>query len=156
MIESPPSASVHVWNDAALLSKAMRYVEEMLRYSLYDDWQFAFWSSLALELIARASLAKISPALLADSNGKMDAAVFCTRSIPQRPEEFVPKSIGIGEVLTRLRPSNPKFEKRASRLLLGSHWHAQRRSFTPQSCLSTMRRGRQHGFGSSIGPAKCC
>jgi hypothetical protein len=108
MIKSPPSASVHVWNDAALLSKAMRYVEEMLRYS-HDDWQFAFWSSLALELIARASLAKISPALLADSN-EWTQLYFALGHTPTT-QKFVPKSIGIGEVLTRLQAINPKFEK---------------------------------------------
>jgi hypothetical protein len=66
MNKSTPTPSAHVWNDVALLSKAKRYVEEMMTYS-HDEWQYAFWSSLTLELIARASLAKISPVLLADA-----------------------------------------------------------------------------------------
>jgi hypothetical protein len=108
MSKSTTSASAHVWNDAALLSKARRYVEEMQRYS-HDDWQFAFWSSLALELIARASLAKISPALLADAN-EWTQLYFALGHTPTA-QKFVPKSIGIGEVLTRLQAINPKFEK---------------------------------------------
>jgi hypothetical protein len=31
-----------------------------------DDWQFAFWSSLALELLARAVVSNLSPTLLAE------------------------------------------------------------------------------------------
>ena len=108
MSKSTPSASAHVWNDAALLSKAMRYIEEMQRYS-HDDWQFVFWSSLALELVARASLAKISPVLLAETN-EWTQLYFALGHAPTT-QKFIPKSIGISEVLTRLQAINPEFDK---------------------------------------------
>jgi hypothetical protein len=108
MNKSTPTPSAHVWNDVALLSKAKRYVEEMMTYS-HDEWQYAFWSSLTLELIARASLAKISPVLLADANewAQLYFAIGHTPTV----QKFVPKSIGIAEVLNRIQAVNPKFEK---------------------------------------------
>ena len=108
MSKSNPSASPHVWNDAALLSKARRYIEEMQAYD-HDDWQFAFWSSLALELIARASLANVSPVLLAETN-EWTQLYFALGHTPTT-QEFIPKSVGISEVLTRLQAINPAFEK---------------------------------------------
>lgn len=53
------------WSSEALFNKALFYVSEMERYTA-DDWHFGFWSCLSLELLARAALAHISPALLAD------------------------------------------------------------------------------------------
>jgi hypothetical protein len=55
-----------VWDSTALLNKAQRYIEEMQEHS-HSDWKAVLWSSLALELLARAALAKFSPALLADT-----------------------------------------------------------------------------------------
>ena len=86
MSELTPSPSAHVWNDAALLAKARRYIEQMQVYS-HDDWQYAFWSSLALELVARASLAKISPVLIAD-NSRTDATIFCVGPHPDKSEIY--------------------------------------------------------------------
>ena len=108
MLHGRAAASSHVWNAAALLSKAKRYIEQMQSYN-HDDWQFAFWSSLALELIARASLAKVSPALLAE-NTEWTQLYFALGHTPTT-QKFIPKSIGISEVLTRLQAINPEFEK---------------------------------------------
>lgn len=108
MSNSTPAASPHVWNDTALLSKARRYIEQMQACD-HDDWRFAFWSSLALELIARASLAKISPVLLAETN-EWTQLYFALGHTPTA-QKFIPKSVGISEVLTRLQAINPAFEK---------------------------------------------
>ena len=75
----------------------------------HDDWRYAFWSSLALELVARASLAKISPVLLAESS-EWTQIYFALGHTPTTPK-FSPKSIGVSEVLTRLQAINPAFEK---------------------------------------------
>ena len=61
------SAAPHPWSSDALLTKAQRYAERMVEHAK-DDWRFALWSSLALELLLRAALARISPALLAEKN----------------------------------------------------------------------------------------
>ena len=55
----------HEWSKEALLIKAQRYSEIMLKQER-SDWQFGFWSSLTLEILTRASLSNISPALVAD------------------------------------------------------------------------------------------
>jgi len=60
---TPPQQTPHAWSRDALLVKAQRYAEQMLS-NPRESWQFAFWSSLALELLARAALASVSPALL--------------------------------------------------------------------------------------------
>jgi hypothetical protein len=57
----------HPWSVDALFNKAVLYVGEMERLTA-DDWRFGLWSSLSLELLARAALANVSPTLLA--NGK--------------------------------------------------------------------------------------
>src|SRR5208337_4208583 len=108
MNKATPAATPHVWNDVALLSKARRYVEQMQAYD-HADWQFAFWSSLALELIARASLARISAVLLADTS-EWTQLYFALGHTPTI-QKFIPKSIGISEVLTRLQAINQAFEK---------------------------------------------
>lgn len=108
MSNSFPAPSPHVWNHTALLSKARRYVEQMQGYD-HDDWQFAFWSSLALELIARSSLAHVSPVMLADTNEW--AQLYFALGHSPTTQKFVPKSIGISEVLNRLQAINPAFEK---------------------------------------------
>src|SRR5437763_11589298 len=60
--------TLHPWSTDALLAKSQMYFEEMLKHSR-DEWQFAHWSSLALELLARSALSQISPTLLADTKG---------------------------------------------------------------------------------------
>ena len=53
------------WSKDALLAKGQLYVEQMQAFA-HDDWRFVLSSTLALELLARATLAHISPTLLAD------------------------------------------------------------------------------------------
>lgn len=73
----------------------------------WDDWQFCLWSTFALELLARAALAKISPILLAapaknDDPGKN--ALFGAGIIP--PGSFKPKSLDISSVFNLLAAAN--------------------------------------------------
>lgn len=105
---SAPAVLSPSWDSQALLTKAQRYVEEMLRH-IPGEWQYAFWSSLALELIARAALAKISPALLADQS-TWNNIYYALGHTPTAPK-FVPKSIGVAEVINRLGQILPSFDK---------------------------------------------
>jgi hypothetical protein len=112
--------ALHPWSAEALLAKSQMYFEEMLKHSR-DEWQFAHWSSLAMELLARAALSKISPTLLADTKGpdnkSWDNTYFALGHTPLTPK-FSPVSIGIKEVLSRLQTILPAFtpdmEKSAS------------------------------------------
>ena len=108
MTSADPAALPPAWDCGTLLAKAQRYAEEMLRHDR-DDWRCAFWSTLTLELIARAALAKISPALLADCSSwhNLYHALGHTPTAPK----FIPKSIPISDVLGRLREIFPAFDK---------------------------------------------
>jgi hypothetical protein len=95
-----PNQLPHEWSKATLLAKAQRYVEEM--HSLpHDDWRFVFWSTLALELLARSALARISPVLLADSKDWTN--LFYALGFEPKATKFVAKSIDISSVFTRLQ-----------------------------------------------------
>lgn len=98
--------ALHPWSAEALLAKSQMYFEEMLTHSR-DEWQFAHWSSLALELLARAALSKISPTLLADAKS-WDHTYYALGHTPLTPK-FSPISIGIREVLSRLQTLLPAF-----------------------------------------------
>jgi L-asparagine oxygenase len=90
-----PVVSSSTWDSGAMLAKAQRYAEEMQRHA-HDDWRFAFWSSLTLELIARSALAKVSPVLLADHTN-WNNLYYALGNIPNA-SKFSPKSITIAEV----------------------------------------------------------
>jgi hypothetical protein len=103
-----PVVSSSTWDSGAMLAKAQRYAEEMQRHA-HDDWRFAFWSSLTLELIARSALAKVSPVLLADHTN-WNNLYFALGNTPNA-SKFSPKSITIAEVLSRLGEIIPEFNK---------------------------------------------
>lgn len=89
----------HPWSKDALLAKSQLFFEQMLKHTR-DEWQYAHWSTLALELLARAALAKVSPALLAESNSWEH--VYYALGFPQKTRRYVPHSIAISSVFTRL------------------------------------------------------
>lgn len=91
--------SEHPWSKDALLAKSQRFFDEMLRHTR-DEWQYALWSALALELLARAALAKVSPTLLADAKD-WNHIYFALEKNPKEPK-YVPKSIGIADVFNRI------------------------------------------------------
>lgn len=101
------AATPQAWDGDALLKKAHRYGAEMLTLQR-DDWKFALWSSLALELLIRAALAKISPTLLAEP--KDWSNLYFSLGFTPNTKKFVPKSISTVEVLNRLRDIVPDFD----------------------------------------------
>lgn len=89
----------HPWSADALLAKSQRFFEQMLRHTR-DEWQYAHWSTLALELLARAALAKVSPTLLAESKD-WDNVYYALGHTP-KTKKFIAHSITVSEVFKRL------------------------------------------------------
>lgn len=87
----------------------------MLEHS-HDEWQAAFWSTLALEMLARAALAKVSPALLADSTNWHH--IYYALGHEPNAQKYTPKSITITEVLVRLRDIVPGFTTELERFCI--------------------------------------
>lgn len=90
----------HPWSAEALLVKSQRYAEQMHTY-VHDDWKFILWSTLALELLARAALSHISPTLLADSKDWNNILYSLERE--PKVAKFAPRSIDISAVFLRLQ-----------------------------------------------------
>jgi hypothetical protein len=101
-----PQLLPHGWSKDAFLAKAQRYAEVMLDHS-QDDWRFAFWSTLLLELLARAALSNISPVLLADQKDWKNT--YHALGFTPKATKFVPRSLDIASVLARLCEILPTF-----------------------------------------------
>lgn len=103
------------WDSAALLTKAQRYIEEMQEHS-HSDWKAVLWSSLALELLARAALSKFSPTLLADATSWHNLS-YALGYAP-KVTKFLPKSIATADVLARLNELLPEFDEELRKFCL--------------------------------------
>lgn len=100
------SVQTNSWSSDALFAKALLFSEQM-NTSIADEWKHGLWSSLSLELLARAALANISPVLLAEPNNWRNI----THALGNAPtaKKFTPNSIGTKEVLARLSELLPDF-----------------------------------------------
>ena len=115
-----PGATPDVWDAAALFAKAQRYLDQATGHNS-DDWQYALWASLSLELLARSSLANISPALLADTD-KSWSSLYNALGFAPTEEKFAPKSIAVSEVFRRLTAVLPDFTKELENFCIQYHW----------------------------------
>jgi hypothetical protein len=106
-----PTISSHPWSSDTLFAKALLYAQRMEAHTP-DDGQFAFWSALALEPLARAALAQISPVLLADSANWRNVT-YALGSEPTA-KKFSPTSITTKEVIARLNELVPAFTQEAA------------------------------------------
>ncbi len=97
----------HAWSMDSLLLKAQRYASIMLEKER-TDWQFGFFSTLTLEFLGRAALAKFSPTLLARTNDWNN--IYYSLGYNPTKSKFVPRSIDIGEVFKRLNEILPEFK----------------------------------------------
>jgi len=122
-VTGTPTPALHPWSKDALLTKALRYAEGMLA-NPRDEWGFVFWSTLTLELLARAALANVSPALLADSKADWRHLYFALGKDP-KTAKYVPRSIDIIDVFARLRESIDDFQPRLEEF---SRLHLARRN----------------------------
>lgn len=106
-VESYATKLSHPWSKDLLLAKAQRYSDEMFSYT-EADFRIGRTSTFVLEFVARATLSSISPTLLAEK--EWENLYFSLGRIPIRTK-FIPKSIGIGDVLSRLGKIFPAFPK---------------------------------------------
>ena len=102
----PQDAPRH-WSAEALLNKAQSYAEVMQSFPR-ENWEFALWSTLSLELLARAALCTISPTLVADAKGNWHQLLYAL-GIEPKIANFVPRSIDISDVFVRLQELIPEF-----------------------------------------------
>ena len=102
-----PVPAAHEWSEQALFLKAKLYFQRMEDHTA-DDWQYSFWSSLSLELLARAALAHISPTLLADTGDWRNLAHAQGQKVTAA--KFKPKSVSAMDVLLRLKELVPTFD----------------------------------------------
>lgn len=102
-----PGALAAAWNSEALYDKAARYMQQAQGLDS-DDWDYALWSSLALELLARAALANIHPALLAEPD-RAGSNLVSALGFEPIVKRFSPRSIAVSEVFTRLVAMLPEF-----------------------------------------------
>ena len=98
--------TAHEWSKGALFSKAQRYTETMMEKD-HSDWEFGFWSALALEMLVRASISNISPALVADGKD-WNNILYAVGNNPNQ-QKFTPKSADISELLKRAENLFPDF-----------------------------------------------
>ena len=98
----------HEWSKEAFFAKAQRYVEEMLSNDP-SEWQFGFWSALALEMMVKAALASISPTLIADGK-EWNNVLFAAGRQPNQ-KKFSPKSADLTVLLANLESAFPEFTK---------------------------------------------
>jgi hypothetical protein len=100
--------TAHEWSKEAFFSKAQRYVETMMEKD-HSDWEFGFWSALTLEILVRASISNISPALVAD--GKDWNNVLYAVGTDPNQQKFTPKSADISDLMKRAENIFPDFTR---------------------------------------------
>ncbi|MER8374528.1 hypothetical protein [Mesorhizobium sp. M0488] len=110
-----PAETPANWDAEALFSKAQRYVEKM-QAEESTTWEHALWSSLALEFLARAALANVSPALLADVSERNWSSLFHSLGFSPKDKQFSAKSITTSAVLQRLGEILPEFDSEVEKL----------------------------------------
>jgi hypothetical protein len=96
------------WDARALYAKSVLYVQQMTSNDS-DSWEYALWSSLTLELLARSALANVSPALLAETDGKNWSSLHHALGFEPKDKKFLPRSIPISDVFRRLNSIFPEF-----------------------------------------------
>ncbi|RDJ97386.1 hypothetical protein [Cupriavidus lacunae] len=99
-----------LWTYDVLWSKARSYMERALA-APRDHELFPFWSSLALEFLARSALANVSPVLLAEVSEPDGRNLLHALGLEPKVKNFVPKSIQTSEVLVRCEQIVPDFTK---------------------------------------------
>ncbi|ESX58350.1 hypothetical protein NKH85_32875 [Mesorhizobium sp. M0924] len=102
-----PSDLMAAWNPQALYDKAERYMQQAHGLDS-DEWDHALWSGLALELLARAALANIHPALVAEPD-RAGSNLISALGFKPIVKKFKPRSITVSEVFTRLAAMLPEF-----------------------------------------------
>ncbi len=103
-----PGVLVAAWDPEALYDKAERYIQQAHGLDK-DSWDYALWTSLSLELLARAALSNVHPAFLAEPD-KVGSSLASALGFPPFEKKFSPKSIAVSEVFRRLTNLLPDFQ----------------------------------------------
>ncbi|MDP2876893.1 MAG: hypothetical protein Q8O00_11965 [Holophaga sp.] len=98
------------WTYDLLWTKSRSYMERALNAPRDDD-VFPFWASLSLELLARATLAHVSPVLLAETAEPDGRNLLHALGLTPKIKNFVPRSLQTSDVLTRCEQIVPNFTK---------------------------------------------
>ncbi len=104
------AATPDQWDAKALYNKSVRYIQHLPDLN-NDAWEYALWSSLALELLGRAALSNVNPSLLADTDGKQWSSLYHSLGFSPTEKGFSPKSITVSEVFKRLQAIFNEFTK---------------------------------------------
>lgn len=98
----------HEWSKEALFAKAQVFAESMAEND-DTEWKFGLWSAFTLEMLVRAAVARVSPALLADNQDWTN--VLYGLGVQPKKAKFVPKSAAITELLARAEELVPDFTR---------------------------------------------
>lgn len=98
----------HPWSSEALFAKALVYIEEMETYSPTDR-RFGLSSCFALELLARAALAHISPTLIAKTGNWRE--IHYALGHPSTKKDGPPISATTTAVISILQELLPSFSE---------------------------------------------
>ena len=120
-----------LWSHDPLWSKACVYMQRALGEPR-DSGAFPFWASLALELVARSTLAHVHPALLADTSDRDGRNLVYAFGFTPTIKNFVPKSIPTSEVFSRCEGIVEGFTSELQKFCVG---------------LATMRNEELHSGG---------
>lgn len=93
------------WDSDLLYQKAKLYLERANEFE-HERHEFPLWSSLSLELLARAALTKVHPVLNADPRNLEALLYACGIEETQQP-----RSVALHSVLTRLERVVPGFDR---------------------------------------------
>jgi hypothetical protein len=93
------------WDSDGLWLKAKMLIDKANEHD-HSSPEFAFWSALALECVARAALTKIHPVLNADPRDDTNLLYGCGFPVTAQP-----RSLPLHSVYIRLEKTVPKFGK---------------------------------------------
>lgn len=108
------------WSEPTLWAKAVRYTAQALQTDR-GSWLYPFWSALALEFLARAALASVSPTLLADTSTTDIGNLLY--ALGKAPSTANLKSVGIADVLARCERLLPGFTNEHKKFCSGFTGH---------------------------------
>jgi len=103
-----PGRFTPAWDPQTLYDKAERYIQQAQALDK-DQWDYALWTSLSLELLARAALANVHPVLLAEPD-RPGSNIISALGFEPVEKRFAPKSISISDVFRRLTILLPDFQ----------------------------------------------
>jgi hypothetical protein len=104
------SAIENLWDEQLLWAKARQYID--IAYDQdREEWLFAFWATLSLELLARAALSHIHPALLANTSERDGRHLIYSLGLLPSTKNYMPKSIEVSDVFDRCEALIPDFTK---------------------------------------------